>query len=68
MKLIFFLSILAFASANAEVDWSNVSPVYQLLMQHLHQGRATRAASSGRIVNGETAAAHQFPYMVSQSF
>lgn len=70
MKLIFVALFVACASAQLEVDWSNVAPVVQLLKQNLDSFKpASEAlAPERRIVNGEAAAPHQFPYQVRHFF
>lgn len=63
----FAVLLLAVAAASAEIDWANVKPV--MMMDGFWDGRDSKIAASadrnGRIVNGEIAAPHQFPYQVS---
>lgn len=75
MKLLAVLvAAFAVASADSLVDWSNVKPVTQIEgfwdvhKQAFFSSPAKIARSrNGRIVNGEIAAPHQFPYQVQSS-
>lgn len=63
-----FAILLLAAAASAEIDWANVKPV--TMMDGFWEGRDSSlmkgfgAQRNGRIVNGEIAAPHQFPYQV----
>jgi hypothetical protein len=66
-----FAVLLLAAAASAEIDWANVKPV--TMMDGFWDGRdpfyvstfkAVEGQRNGRIVNGEIAAPHQFPYQV----
>jgi hypothetical protein len=66
-----FAILLLAVAVSAEIDWANVKPVTMMdgfwdghdpsLMERLSPVGAQR---NGRIVNGEIAAPHQFPYQV----
>jgi hypothetical protein len=66
-----FAVLFLAAAVSAEIDWANVKPV--TMMDGFWDGRdpfyvsnfkASEAQRNGRIVNGEIAAPHQFPYQV----
>lgn len=66
-----FAILLFVAAASAEIDWANVKPV--TMMDGFWDGKdpslmksfiPVKAQRNGRIVNGEIAAPHQFPYQV----
>jgi hypothetical protein len=67
----FFAVLLLAVAASAEIDWDNVKPV--MMMDGFWDGRdpffvktykPVEAQRNGRIVNGDIAAPHQFPYQV----
>jgi hypothetical protein len=64
----FVILLLAAVAASAEINWDNVRPV--MMMDGFWEGRSQKIAKTsdrnGRIVNGEIAAPHQFPYQVSR--
>ncbi|XP_070503354.1 transmembrane protease serine 9-like [Chironomus tepperi] len=62
MKLFILAVLVALASANDFVDWSHVRPMEQLLNEYVKENAAPRER---RIVNGQPAAPHQFPYQVA---
>jgi hypothetical protein len=56
LSVVILTLFVAFAAGelDRQVDWSNVSPIFQLLKQNLEQGEVAAAAGpSRRIVNGE---------------
>jgi hypothetical protein len=67
-----FVILLLAVAASAEIDWANVKPVMEMdgfwdnrdpsLQKSFVPAKAQR---NGRIVNGDIAAPHQFPYQVS---
>lgn len=75
MKLLAILSVaFAVASADSSVDWSTVKPVTEIegfwdihdrtLFNSPNTFATIKRNGNGRIVNGEIAAPHQFPYQV----
>lgn len=67
-----FAFVLFAACVAAEIDWDNVKPATE--MEGFWEGRSPllykaymSKKSNGRIVNGEIAAPHQFPYQVKMS-
>ncbi|KAL7020722.1 hypothetical protein ACKWTF_011623 [Chironomus riparius] len=64
MKLFILAVLVALASANDEVDWSQVRPMHQLLNDYVSENKAP-VPRDRRIVNGQPAAPHQFPYQVA---
>ncbi|KAG5673913.1 hypothetical protein PVAND_003914 [Polypedilum vanderplanki] len=64
-----FLTIfVAFATAEIDnqVDWSNVSPIFQLIKQRLDERKnEPLQPPNRRIVNGQEAEPHQFPYQIA---
>lgn len=68
MKLIFFVTILAFG-ANCEIDWSAVKPLHEIKeWQEAHPNfdldaiRRMHPSRPSRILNGEIADATSYPY------
>ena len=64
MKLFILAVLVALASANDQVDWSQVRPIHQLLNDYVNENKEAPAPRDRRIVNGQPAAPHQFPYQV----
>lgn len=71
MKVLAVLFLAALASA--EIDWANVKPVMDIdgfwdgrdpNLARAYQAAKAKRALSGRIVNGNEATPHQFPYQV----
>lgn len=69
------LSVLLFvALAAAEIDWDNVKPVTEMAgfwdgrSPELRRSYLSMKSKSGRIVNGDIAAPHQFPYQVKDYY
>lgn len=71
MKLLAILLFVVAVSADASVDWDNVKPVVEMegfwdnRDPKLFQSPIKTTKRGGRIVNGDIAAPHQFPYQVS---
>jgi secreted trypsin-like serine protease len=64
MKLFILAVLVALASANDQVDWSQVRPINELLNDYVNENKAP-APRDRRIVNGQPAEPHQFPYQVA---
>jgi hypothetical protein len=69
MKVFAILFFAVFVSA--EIDWANVKPVHEI--EGFWEGRdlalrslfaSSSSSRNGRIVNGQEATPHQFPYQV----
>lgn len=63
MKLLILAFFVTFALANEEVDWSRIRPIEDLYKDFM-SNKPALGERDRRIVNGETAAPHQFPYQV----
>lgn len=66
MKLIILAVLVALVAANDQVDWSQVRPIEQLLNDFVEENNAP--PRERRIVNGDKAEPHQFPYQVGLKF
>ena len=76
MKLFFALLAIVAAVSATEIDWSKVKPVEEFpgfwkgreTLQKLFEFQKSRtqaSRNSGRIVGGDIATPHQFPYQVA---
>jgi secreted trypsin-like serine protease len=65
MKLFILAVLIALASANDQVDWSQVRPIEQILNEFVNENKEAPAPRERRIVNGSPAEPHQFPYQVA---
>ncbi|KAG5669287.1 hypothetical protein PVAND_017177 [Polypedilum vanderplanki] len=59
--LILLVTVVGFVAAE-QVDWSNVRPIHEVLQDTLTRSAVT---AERRIVNGQPAQPHQFPYQVA---
>lgn len=65
--LVLAISAVSARPADSEIDWANVVPVSNLLQSAAFKPiyQESSVQRDRRIVNGQTAGPHQFPYQVS---